>query len=88
LGRRPRGRGKQRAPGRGHDDPDRPALSAWVSRPGSVVVQGVQDGTVTTGQKAAAGAGPAGRRRSPESAGSSQALQGSGQAFVHHTQKA
>ena len=32
LGRRPRGRRKKRAPGRGHDDKDRPAIIAWGSR--------------------------------------------------------
>jgi hypothetical protein len=34
LGRRARGRRKQREPGRGHEDKDRPAISAWVSRQG------------------------------------------------------
>jgi hypothetical protein len=32
LGRRPRGRRKKREPGCGHDDQDRPAIIAWVSR--------------------------------------------------------
>jgi hypothetical protein len=53
LGRRLRGRGKKREPGRGHDDKDWPAIIAWVSRQGSVVVQGVKDFTVKTVQKAA-----------------------------------
>jgi hypothetical protein len=34
LGRRARGRRKKREPGRGHDDKDRPAIIAWVSRQG------------------------------------------------------
>src|SRR5262249_39057773 len=45
LGRRPRGRRKKREPGRGHYDKDRPAIIAWVSRHGTVVVQGVRDFT-------------------------------------------
>ena len=32
LGRRARGRRKKRAPGRGHDDKDRPAFIAWGRR--------------------------------------------------------
>jgi transposase-like protein len=48
LGRRPRGRRKKREPGRGHYDKDRPAIIAWVSRQGAVVVQGVRDSTVKT----------------------------------------
>ena len=36
LGHRPRGRRKQREPGRGHYDTARPALIAWVSRQGGV----------------------------------------------------
>jgi transposase-like protein len=62
LGRRPRGRGKKREPGRGHYDKDRPAIIAWVSRQGSVVVQGVKDLTVKTVQKAADRAVHAGSR--------------------------
>jgi hypothetical protein len=38
LGRRARGRRKKREPERGHYDKDRPALIAWVSRQGSVVI--------------------------------------------------
>ena len=53
LGRRPRRRRKKREPGRGHYNKDRPAIIAWVSRQGPVVVQGVRDFTVTTVQKAA-----------------------------------
>jgi hypothetical protein len=53
LGRRPRRRRKKREPGRGHYDKDRPAMIAWVSRQGAVVVQAVRDFTVSTVQKAA-----------------------------------
>ncbi len=51
LGRRPRRRRKKREPGRGHYDKDRPAIIAWVSRQGPVVVQAVEDFTVSTVQK-------------------------------------
>src|SRR5262245_22192458 len=53
LGRRARGRCKQRAPGREHYDKARPALIAWVSRQGAVVIQATRDCTVQTVQKAA-----------------------------------
>src|SRR5499425_2599995 len=53
LGRRARGRRKKRAPGRGHDDKDRPAIIAWVSRQGAVDIQATRDSTVKTVQKAA-----------------------------------
>ena len=52
LGRRARGRRKKREPGRGHYDKDRPAIIAWVSRQGSVVIQATRDFTVQTVQKA------------------------------------
>ena len=48
-----RGRRKKRGPGRDHDDKDRPALLAWVSRQGAVVLQAAKDVTVPTVQKAA-----------------------------------
>src|SRR2546422_1264024 len=51
LGRRARGRRKKREPGRGHDDKDRPAIIAWVSRQGAVVIQVTRDFTVATVQK-------------------------------------
>ena len=53
LGRRARGRRKKREPGRGRYDKDRPAIIAWVSRQGSVVIQATRDCTVKTVQKAA-----------------------------------
>jgi hypothetical protein len=53
LGRRPRCRRKQCEPGRGHDDKDRPAIIARVSRQGAVVIQVTKDFTVKTVQKAA-----------------------------------
>jgi transposase-like protein len=48
LGRRARGRRKKREPGRGHYDKDRPAIIAWVSRQGAVVIQATRDFTVQT----------------------------------------
>ena len=53
LGRRPRCRRKQCEPGRGHYDKDPPALIAWVSRQGAVVIQATKDFTVKTVQKTA-----------------------------------
>src|SRR4030095_10295825 len=48
LGRRARGRRKKREPGRGHYDKDRPAIIAWVSRQGAVIIQATRDFTVAT----------------------------------------
>jgi transposase-like protein len=62
LGRRARGRRKKREPGRGHDDKDRPAMIAWISRQGHVVIQATRDFTVKTVQKAADIAVQAGSR--------------------------
>src|SRR5262245_57133097 len=76
LGRRARGRRKQREPGRGHDDKDRPAILAWVSRQGAVVIQATRDFTVQTVQKAADLAVQAGSRLSTDSASSYRALKG------------
>jgi transposase-like protein len=87
LGRRPRHRRKQREPGRGHYDKDRPAIIAWVSRQGPVVVQAVRDFTVKTVQRAADLAVQAGSRLSTDSASSDRALQGYVHEFVNHTQK-
>ena len=53
LGRTPRERRKKRRPGRIHDDKDRPAIIAWVSRQGGVVIHATRDFTVKTVQKAA-----------------------------------
>jgi hypothetical protein len=68
LGRRPRRRRKQREPGRGPYDKDRPAIIAWVSRHGTVIVQGARDFTMQTVPKAAAIAVKTGRRLSTDSA--------------------
>jgi hypothetical protein len=87
LGRRARRRRKKREPGRGHDDKDRPAMIAWVSRPGPVVVQAVKDSTVTTVQKAAEFAVRAGSQLLTDSASSDRAVQGYVHAYVNHTQK-
>ena len=87
LGRRARGRRKKREPGRGHYDKDRPAIIAWVSRQGAVVIQATRDFTVKTVQKAADLAVQAGSRLSTDSASSYRAVKGYLHAFVNHTQK-
>ena len=87
LGRRPRGRRKKCEPGRGHDDKDRPAIIAWVSRQGSVVIQATRDFTVKTVPKAANLAVHAGSRLYTDSASSYQALTGYVHDFVNHTKK-
>ena len=87
LGRRARGRRKKREPGRGHYDKDRPAIIAWVSRQGAVVLQATRDFTVKTVQKAADIAVHTGSRLYTDSASSYQALKGCMQAFVKHTKK-
>jgi transposase len=87
LGRQPRGRRKKREPGRGHYDKDRPAIIAWVSRQGAVVMQATKDFTVKTVQKAADLAVHAGSRLYTDSASSYRALKGYFHEFVNHTQK-
>jgi transposase-like protein len=87
LGRRARRRRKKCEPGRGHYDKDRPAVIAWVSRQGPVVVQAVRDFTVTTVQKAAELAVEAGSRLYTDSARSYRALKGYGHEYVNHTRK-
>ena len=87
LGRRARGRRKKREPGRGHYDQDRPAIIAWVSRQGAVVIQATKDFTVKTVQKAADIAVRTGSRLYTDSASSYRALTGYVHDFVNHTQK-
>ena len=87
LGRRPRGRRKKREPGRGHYDKDRPAIIAWVSRQGAVVIQATRDFTIKTVQKAADLAVQTGSRLYTDSASSYRALTGYVHEFVNHTQK-
>jgi len=87
LGRRARGRHKKREPGRGHYDKDRPAIIAWVSRQGAVIIQATRDFTVKTVQKAANIAVQAGSRLYTDSASSYRALKGYVHAYVNHTQK-
>src|ERR671926_1920874 len=87
LGGRPRGRRKKREPGRGHYDKDRPAIIAWVSRQGAVVIQATKDFTIKTVQKAADIAVHAGSRLYTDSASSYRALKGYVHDFVNHTQK-
>jgi transposase-like protein len=88
LGRRARGRRKTREPGRGHYDKDRPAIIAWVSRQGTVVIHATRDFTVQTVQKAVDLAVHAGSRLFTDSASSSRALKGYVHAYVNYTQKA
>jgi transposase-like protein len=87
LGHWPRRRRKKREPGRGHYDKDRPAMIAWVSRQGPVVVQAVKDFTVNTIQKAADLAAQRGSRLYTDSASSYRALKGYVHEFVNHTKK-
>src|SRR5207249_3968382 len=87
LGRRPRGRRQKREPGRGHYDKDRPAIIAWVSRQGPVVIQATRDFTVQTVQKAADLAVHAGSRLYTDSASSYRAVKGYVHEFVNHTKK-
>ena len=85
--RRARGRRKKREPGRGHYDKDRPAIIAWVSRQGAVVIQATKDFTVKTVQKAAEIAVRTGSRLYTDSASSYRAMKGYVHEFVNHTQK-
>ena len=87
LGRRARGRRKKREPGRGHYDKDRPAIIAWVSRQGAVVIHATRDFTVKTVQKAVDLAVQAGSRLYTDSASSYRAVKGYLHAFVNHTQQ-
>jgi transposase len=87
LGRRARGRCKKREPGRGHDDKDRPASIAWVSRQGGVVIQATRDFTVKTVQKAADLAMHAGSRLYTDSASSYRLILGYAHDSVNHTKK-
>jgi hypothetical protein len=86
LGRRPRCRRKKCEPGRGHYDKDQPAIIAWVSRQGAVVLQATKNCTVKTVQKIADLAVQAGSRLYTDSASSYRAVQGYKPEFVNHTQ--
>ena len=70
-----------------HYDKDRPAMIAWVSRQGPIVVHAVKDFTVKTVQQAADLAVQAGSRLYTDSASSYQAMKGYVHAFVNHTRK-
>src|SRR5256884_5428254 len=87
LGRRPRGRRKKRYAGRGQYDKDGPAIIAWVSRQGAVVIQATKDFTVKTVQKAADLAVQAGSRLYTDSASSYRAVKGYLHEYVNHTKK-
>ena len=67
--------------------PTPPAIIAWVSRQGAVVLQATRDFTVKTVQKAAYIAVHAGSRLYTDSASSYRAVKGYGHEFVNHTQK-
>src|SRR5215472_11108376 len=87
LGRKPRGRRKKREPGRGHYDKDRPAIIAWISRQGGVIVQATRDFSVKTVQKAADLAIQAGSRLYTDSASSYRLITGYAHDSVNHTKK-
>src|SRR6266853_3434911 len=87
LGRRARGHRKKREPGRGHYDKDRPAMIAWVSRQGAVVLHATRDFTIQTVQRAANVAARTGSRLYTDSASSYRAVKGYVHAFVNHTRK-
>ncbi len=87
LGRHPRRRRKKCEPGRGHYNKDRPAIIAWVSRQGPIMVHAVKDFTVKTVQQAADLAVQAGSRLYTDSASSYRALTGYVHEFVNHTQQ-
>ena len=87
LGHRARSRRQKREPGRGHYDKDRPAIIAWVSRQGAVVLQATRDCTVQTVQRAASIAVRVGSRLSTDSASSYRAVKGYMHDVVNHTQK-
>jgi hypothetical protein len=74
-------------PGRGHYAKDRPALIAWVSRQGTVVIQATKDFTVKTVQKAADLAARTSSRLYTDSASSYRAVPGYVHAYVNHTRK-
>jgi len=87
LGRQPRERRKKREPGRGHYDKDRPAIIAWVSRQGGVVIHATRDFTVKTVQKAADLAIQAGSKLYTDSASSYRLITGYAHDAVNHTRK-
>src|SRR5207302_4252484 len=74
-------------PGRGHYDRDRPAIIAWGTRQGAVVIHATRDFTVQMVQKAANIAVQAGSRLFTDSASSYRAVKGYVHEFVNHTQK-
>src|SRR5215831_249653 len=87
LGRHAGGRRKKREPGRGHYDKDPPALIAWVSRQGGVVIHATRDFTVKTVQKAADLAMQAGSKLYTDSASSYRLIMGYEHDSVNHTKK-
>jgi hypothetical protein len=88
VGRRARRRRKKREPGQCHDDNNQPAMIAWVSRQGAVVVHAVKDFPGKAVQKAVDLAVQVGSQLSTDAASSSRALQGDVHACVTHTRQA
>ena len=64
-----------------------PAIIAWISHQGAVVIHATKDFTIQTVQKAAHVAVHAGSRLYTDSASSYQALKGYWHEFVNHTKK-
>jgi hypothetical protein len=87
LEREPRSRRKKREPGRGYDDKDRPAIIAWISRQGGVVIQTTRDFTVKTVQEAADLAMQADSKLDTDSARSYGLLTGYEHDSVNHTKR-
>ena len=87
MDRQPRSRRKKCEPGRGHYDKDRPAIIAWVSRQGGIVIQATRDFTVKTVQKAADIAMQAGSKLYTDSASSYRLIRGYEHDSVNHTKK-
>ena len=77
---------QEREPGRGHYDKDRPAIIAWVSRQGAVVIQATRDFTVQTVQRRQTSPSN-GSRLYTDSASSYRALKGYVHDYVNHTKK-
>src|SRR5262249_58216617 len=91
-GKNPRVRGpgsrcKKRGPGGGIWEKDRPAIIAWVSRQGGVVLQATRDFTVKTVQKAADLAMQAGSKLYTDSASSYRLIRAYAHDALNHTNK-
>ena len=83
----PGGVARSVSPGGAHYDKDRPAILAWVSRQGGVVIHATRDFTVQTVQKAADLAMQAGSLLYTDSASSYRLITGYAHDAVNHTKK-